>query len=177
MSRSRTALTVVVAAALGLVVAAFIAQWVVVDVQASGRSAVRVPVPLALLRAAAALVPGSVYRGARIPPELAARRSLILKAVTALRDSPDATLLTVRSREAKVSIVTRDGLLLVNAGSRSDGTNVRCRIPLNALHEALDRWDWKTVDPGTLLAMLGEAPRGPLVEVNAPETTVTISVW
>ncbi len=177
MNRSRTALTVVAAAALGLVVAAFIAQWVVVDVQASGRSTVRVPVPLALLRAAVALVPGSAYRDVRIPPQLAAHRSQVLEALTALRNSPDTTLLTVRSREAKVSIVTRDGSLLVNAGSPCDGTNVRCTIPLNALHETLERWDWKTVDPGTLLAMLGEAPRGPLVEVIAPEATVTIRIW
>jgi len=177
MARSRTAFTVVVAAALGLVAAAFIAQWVVIDVETSGRSAFKAPVPLTLLRAAVALVPDSVYRDAQVPQELTAHRPSVLRAVTALRNSPDATFVTVRSEEADVSIAKQNGLLLVNVDSHDDATTVRCRIPVDGLYKALDRWDWKTVDPGAFLAILGDAPHGPLVQVAAPEATINVSIW
>lgn len=177
MTRFRTGLTVVTAAVLGLIAAAFITQWVVVDVRPSGRGAFKVPVPVTVLRAAVALVPDSAYGDAGVPRELAGHRASVLKALAALRASPDATFVTVRSEDAEVSVAKRGGLLLIKVRSNDDATTVHCRIPLRGLHQALDRWDWKTVDPGAFLAILGDAPRGPLVEVAAPEAIVNISIW
>ncbi len=177
MPRSSTILTVAVAAALGLAAAAFFTQWVVVDVHPGGHHAFRLPLPLPMIRAAVALVPERAYENARVPEELAAHRRAITEAVAILRDCPDTTFVAFHCDDASVSVSKNGRSLRVDIDSHHDKVTVRCRIPLDGLGRVLDDWDWETLDPGVLLGILAEAPRGPLVDVVAPDTLISVSIW
>jgi len=176
MSRSSTALTIVAAAALGLLAAAFLTQWLVVDVHPNGRDGFTLALPLPLIRAVVALIPGELYEDTAVPEELAAHREAIIEALAALRDCPDVTLVAVRSADARISVAKRGRLLQVKVDSSPGQPAVRCNLPLDGLVKVLDRWEWETVEPGVFLGILAEAPRGPLVNVTAPDATVSLAI-
>jgi len=168
---------VVLAALAGVVTAATLSDWVVVDVETLGEESVHVvvPVPLMVGRIAAAAVPDEALEDAAIPPEVTARREQIVAAVRSLADAPDATFVEVHDGADHVVISKVDGTLQLAVDA--DDATVRCTLPIDAIADALEDWDWQTVDPGMLFDILGAAPSGELLTVEAEDARVAIRMW
>lgn len=164
-------------ALLGLVAATFIMDWMVVDVAVPADD-VRIvaPVPLFLADIALAFVPDEALEGAEIPPELIAQREAILEGLDALLEHEQATLVEVDTPHERVELRLDRGDLVVAVDA--DDARVRCTLPLDGVHRALEDWDWQTVDPGLALDVLHSARSGPIVDVQADDgTTVRITMW
>ena len=115
-------------------------------------------------------------REARIPPEARAQKELVLAAVRALADCPDAQLVKVRTEDASVDII-KDGDTLRIAVDADDAV-VRCNIPIDGVAEALEQWDWETADPKMLFDVLRAAENGELVTVATDDgVRVAITMW
>jgi hypothetical protein len=169
---------VLLAGLAGIVTAAAIADWMVIDVQVADPDPVhiKVPFPLIVADVAASFVPDEVLEDAKVPPEMAANRELILEAVRGLLDAPDTALVKVEAPDARVAIAKHgDNLeLAVDA----DDATVRCILPLDGVLYALERWDWQTFDPSLVFDTLAKADNGPLVRVEADDgTKVAINLW
>jgi hypothetical protein len=168
---------VVLAALAGVVTAAALSDWVVVDVETLGPDSMHivVPVPLMVGRIAAAAVPDEALEDAVMPPEVTARREQIVAAVRSLADTPDATFVEVHDGDDHVVISKVGGLLKVAVDS--DDARVRCTLPIDAIADALEEWDWQTVDPGLAFDILGAVPSGELLTVEAEDARVAIRMW
>ncbi len=161
----------------GLAAAVALSDWVVVDVKVpSDDVRVIVPFPLFAARAATAFIPAEAFEDATIPDEVRQARPQVMQALRALHDAPDATLVRVNAPDAKVT-VTKHGDDLDIAVDADDAT-VRCSIPIDGVIDALERWDWKTVDPNLAFRVLSKAGFGRLVTVEAKDgTRVVITTW
>jgi hypothetical protein len=168
---------ILMAAAAGVLVAALLINWVVVGVHTTGAEAVdfKIPVPLPLIQSVLAFIPSSTFETAAIPPDVTAQREAILTSLRALADAPDATFVRVTSPDARVTIAKEGHSLHVNVEGE-DGA-VACVIPIDGTLKALERWDWKSIDPRIATRILASAHRGPLVTVDQPGAHVVISVW
>lgn len=172
-----TVAVVVAAAAAGLLAAALFTNWMVLDVHTTGPDAVNIklPVPLPLIRTAAAFVPSDSMPPLDIPPEVTANRETILQALRELRDAPDVTMVRVRTDDANVVIEKKDSTLIVDV--QAPDAKVQCRVPLDGIVEALEKWDWKTCSPQLALRVLAKAKHGPLVTVDSEDARVAIKMW
>ena len=54
---------------------------------------------------------------------------------------------------------------------------VHCRVPLDGVVEALEKWDWETCSPQLALRVLAKAKHGPLVTVDSQDARVAIRMW
>jgi hypothetical protein len=171
-----TTATVIVAVVLAMLVAPLLMTWVVVDVHTMGgdRVDLTVPVPLVLARMAVGLVPVDRL-DTRVPERLRERRESVLGALRELERCPDAELVSVVSPQATVHVAKRDGRIAVDV--QAPGASVRCALPIRAALRALERWDWRTFEPGVALDLIAGAGRGELVAVNAREARVTVRIW
>jgi hypothetical protein len=168
---------VLLAAAAGMVTAAALADWMVVDVQTRGEDAVHlvIPFPLLLGDIAAAFVPEEALAEAEIPPEARAQREVALAALRSLTEIPDTTLVVVDDGNDHVEIRKEGADLLIRV--EADDATVRCAIPIEGVLEALEDWDWQRADPKMLLDILHEARSGEMLYVAADDARVTIKMW
>lgn len=169
---------ILLAGLAGVVAAVAITDWAVVDVQVADPDPmhIMVPFPLFLANAATSFIPADALEDAKVPPELAANRELILSAVRSLLEAPDTAMVKVSTPDERVD-VSKIGDNLVIAVDADDAT-VRCTVPLDGVLYALERWDWQTFDPGLIFDVLGKADNGSLVRVEADDgTKVAINLW
>lgn len=178
---------VLLAGTAGLLTATLMMDWMVVDVhvvdvaahdgiEVSSPIHVKIPFPLVIADIATGFIPQEALAEARVPPEATAQRELVLAAVRALAESPDAALVKVRTEDANVDIV-KDGDTLRIAVDADDAV-VRCNIPIDGVLEALERWDWETADPQLLFDVLRAAENGELVTVATDDgVRVAIKMW
>jgi hypothetical protein len=172
-----TIAAVALTAVAGMVTALVMMDWVVVDVQTYGQDSVHVVVPCPLLvpRIAANLVPDEALQEAKIPPEVRQYRENVIDAVAVLNEIPDTVLVKVDSRDAQVEVKKEGDDLLIAVDA--DDAVVRCKVPIDGIYEALDEWDWETVDPDMIFDLLSEAGNGNLVTVESEEARVVINLW
>ena len=180
MARERGASTipaVVLAALAGLVTAVLLMDWMVVDVRTPEPENIHIKVPFPLLVAdiATSFVPDEALEDAEVPAELKAQREVVLAALESLLETPDATLVKVQHGDTLVEISKKGDQLLVSVDA--DDAVVRCSIPVEGVYEALERWDWQTVDPGLILDVLHEAGSGNLLTVEADGARVAVNMW
>jgi hypothetical protein len=169
---------VLLAGTAGLLTATLLMDWMVVDVHVVDETPVHIKVPFPLIVAdmATGLIPEEALQEAKIPPEARAQKELVLAAVRALADSPDAQLVKVRTEDASVDVI-KDGDTLRIAVDADDAV-VRCNIPIEGVAEALERWDWETADPQMLFDILHAAENGELVTVATNDgVRVAIKMW
>lgn len=162
----------------GMVTAALIMDWVVVDVHTPAPDAVhiKVPFPLVVGQVAAAFIPDDVTSEAVVPPELREHRELVLATVRSLLETPDATLVKVQADDARVDIRKEGDDLLIAVDA--DDATVRCTVPLDGILDALDDWDWETFEPGMAFKILGAVNHGDLVTVEVDDgTRVAVRIW
>lgn len=169
---------VLLAGTAGLLTATLMMDWMVVDVHVVDDTPVHVklPFPLVIADIAAGFIPQEALAEARIPPAATAQKELVLAAVRALAESPDAALVKVRTEDANVDIVKDGGTLRIAVDA--DDTVVRCNIPIDGVLEALARWDWVTADPQMLFDILRAAENGELLTVATDDgVRVAIKMW
>lgn len=169
---------VLLAGTAGLLTATLMMDWMVVDVHVVDETPVHVtvPFPLVIASIATGFIPEEALAEAQIPPEAKAQKQLVLAAVRALAESPDAALVKVRTEDANVEVV-KDGDTLRIAVDADDAV-VRCNIPIDGVLEALESWDWETADPQMLFDILHAAENGDLVTVATDDgVRVAIKMW
>lgn len=169
---------VLLAGLAGIMTAAAVTDWMIVDVRVPEPDNVhiKVPFPLFIADVASGFVPREVLEDAEIPPEIRENRELILAAVETLLDAPDAALVKVTAPDALVEIAKAGDNLTLAVDA--DDAVVRCTIPLDGVLHALERWDWETIDPDLIFDTLGKADNGPLVTVDVDDgTRVAINLW
>jgi hypothetical protein len=94
--------------------------------------------------------------------------------LAALRDAPDATFVTVESRDESVRVAKEDGYLLVHVDERGPGgEKVRVRLPLSVA-EALVGDDPNELDLIAALNELAEYDGEDLVRVESDDELVRI---
>ena len=178
---------ILLAGTAGLLTATLMMDWMVVDVHVVDVSPsddieldspvhVKVPFPLVVASIASSFIPDEAFEDAEIPPEVTAQKDLVLASIRALLESPDAALVTVDTEDANVSIV-KDGETLRIAVDAEDAV-VRCNIPIDGVLEALENWDWQTVDPQMAFDILHAAENGDLVTVATDDgVRVSVKMW
>jgi hypothetical protein len=90
----------------------------------------------------------------------------------AVRDTPDAEFVTVRSRDETVRVAKEKGFMVVLA-EESDGEKVRVRIPMAVVDAAIAGSD-NELDLLAALRVLADYAEGDLVLVESDDTTVRI---
>lgn len=165
----------VAAAVAGVVAAAALSSWVVVDVRPSDGPRVVVPVPLDLLRFAAATVPEDRILGPELPRAAADRARELSPLLVELERCPDGPLVRARSPEADVEIVKDGGALAVRVDAT--GHRIDCRIPIDGVGDLVARADWTRADPRVALALLAAAEPGEMLSVRGPGAEVTVRRW
>lgn len=135
-----------------------------------------VPVPLALVQVAVAFAPDDV-KEVHVP-EVAEYLPYFDEVIAALREIPDAELVTVQDGGDHVSIVKEGDLLLINVDEGS-GETVRVRLPLIAMERIADSYDveTETFRASRIIGALRAAPSGPFVEVVDGDERVSIRMW
>ena len=178
---------VLLAGTAGLLTATLMMDWMVVDVhvvdvegsdsiQTDVPVHIKVPFPLIVADIAAGFIPDEAFEDAEIPPEVKEQKELVLATIRALLDSPDAALVKVRTDDANVDIV-KDGDTLRIAVD-ADGAVVHCNVPIDGILDALEDWDWETVDPQMAFDILHAAENGDLVTVATNDgVRVAIKMW
>lgn len=146
---------------------------VVVDVREAEGGRVVVPVPVAGARAALAFAPDEVKRieareAGRFVPRLP-------RVVDALRGSPDAALVEVHDGPDTVTVRKAGDALSVRAVD-GGGSTAEVLLPLEAIASVARAYDagegrFRT---GELVAALGHAPRGDIVDVVDGDQRVRI---
>ena len=178
---------VLLAGTAGLLTATLMMDWMVVDVhvvdvsghddiQADVPLHIKVPFPLVIADIATGFIPDEAFEDARIPPEARAHKELVLETIRALLDSPDAELVKVRTEDANVDIYKEGDTLRIAVDA--DDAVVRCNVPIDGILEALEDWDWETVDPQMVFDILHAAENGDLVTVATEDgVRVAIKMW
>jgi hypothetical protein len=169
---------ILLAGLAGLMTAAAITDWMVVDVRVADPDPIhiKVPFPLFVANIATSFIPDDALEVEDFPPEIAANKELILAAVTSLLEAPDSALVKVAAPDANVEI-SKIGDNISIAVDADDAT-VRCTVPLDGVLYALEKWDWKSFDPSLIFDTLGKADNGPLVIVEVDDgTRVAVNLW
>ncbi len=178
---------VLLAATAGLLTATLMMDWMVVDVHVVDVSEyddiqtdvpvhVKLPFPLILADMATHFIPEEALAEAVIPPEARAQKELVLAVLRELVESPDAEFVKVRTEDANVDIF-KEGRTLRIAVDADDAV-VRCNVPIDGVLEALENWDWETVDPQMVFDVLHAAENGDLVTVATNDgVRVAIKMW
>jgi hypothetical protein len=190
MNRQRgmsTVGAVLLAATAGLLTATLMMDWMVVDVhvvdvsehddlQADMPIHIKVPFPLILADIATGFIPDEALEDAHIPPEARAQKDLVLATMRSLLESPDARFVKVRTEEASVDIYKEGSTLRIEVDA--DEAVVRCNVPIEGVYDALEAWDWETVDPQMVLDILHAAENGDLVTVATQDgVRVAVKMW
>jgi hypothetical protein len=178
---------VLLAATAGLLTATLMMDWMVVDVHVVDVSEhddlqvdmpvhIEVPFPLILADIATGFIPEEALEDAYIPPEARAQKDLVLATMRSLLESPDARFVKVRTEEANVDIYKEGSTLRIEVDA--DEAVVRCNVPIEGVYDALEAWDWETVDPQMVLDILHAAENGDLVTVATQDgVRVAIKMW
>jgi hypothetical protein len=169
---------ILLAALAGMLTAGLIMDWMIVDVRTPEPESFRiwVPFPLVLGRIATAFIPDEAFEDAELPPEVREHREEAMAALNALLDAPDATFVKVDAPDAQVNIAKRGDNIEISVDA--DDAVVRCTVPLDGVIDALEDWDWQSIDPGMAFKILGAADHGELVNVEVDDgTRVVIKMW
>jgi hypothetical protein len=162
----------------GMVTAALLMDWVIIDVHTPPPEEVniKVPFPVVVADIATSFIPDDVMADAVVPAEVQQHRDEILTAVRTLLKAPDATFVKVDAVDALVDISKLGDDLLITVDA--DDAKVRCTVPLDGVLDALEGWDWETFDPGMVFDVIGAVNHGDLVTVEVDDgTRVAIKIW
>ncbi len=183
MSRKRTgglspAAAVVLGILAGILVAALLMDWLVVDVrttESQGHATrVWIPLPMAALRLAAAVIPRGSFEEPELPHEVRDRLPAIREALETLQRCPDGPLVQVTSPEGTVDVELKKGSVLVKVNA-PDAT-VHAVVPLDGLVQAVGRLDRERSDRDLVRALLAALDDGFTVSVDAAAARVRVSV-
>ncbi len=161
--------------------AAFAAEkWIHIKVDGDDDEQVTVNLPLSLLSAAAALVPEEVQHEVNREIEVALddvhfRWEDLITFWREVRNAPEATFVTVQTRDEKVEVKKEGDYVLVRTTEVTSrhGTDVDVKFPL-AVIDALLSGPEGTLNFEAALNALAEEGNGHIVSVRDDEATVRI---
>ncbi|HKQ61684.1 MAG TPA: hypothetical protein VJS92_10340 [Candidatus Polarisedimenticolaceae bacterium] len=152
-------------------------QWVHVRVDGDDQQ-VHVNIPIALVESLLPLVEEQAFHGDRPRLELGGLQGVdaryLRNVLSALRDTPDQTFVTVRDHGDRVRVAKERGFLLVHA-EEQDGDRVHVRVPMNVV-EALVPEDGQELDLRAALRRLAQVGSGDLVSVESSDGD-TVHIW
>ena len=152
-------------------------RWLHVRVAEGGDDGERVSVniPLSVVESMLPLIQIDELEGGKLNLDIEEMEGIDLREMlVALNDAPDATFVTVESRDESVRVAKEDGYLLINVDEdRGRGEKVRVRIPL-AVAEALVGNDPEQLDLMAALQTLQEFDGEDLVRVESDDELVRI---
>jgi len=179
---TRKALTLFAAAAL-ILCAGLSAQasdlWVHVQVQEHGENAnVSVNLPLSLVEKALSMVPEEAnMEGGKIKLDDDTDFSIsdLRELLDAVKDTPDATFVTVKTENETVNVSKAGGYLLVKTSESSeDGTRVDARFPLAVVEALLSNADEGVLNIAAALEALASHGTGDLATITSNDADVRI---
>ncbi len=165
---------IALAAATGLMAAALLLDWLVVDVRTAEGPRVALAVPVAAVRTAVALLPARLLPDRDLPPEAAADLRVAAGLLHELARAPSGTRVRVASPDASVLVAAGDGAVVADV--HAPGSEVHVRLPLLGLARALERWDARRLDRAALDVLLAALADGFEVRVADRETRVRVTV-
>lgn len=155
-------------------------KWIHIKVDSDKDERVTVNLPLSLVSAAAALIPDDVRHDVNHEIEVALddvhfRWDDLMKFWQEVRKAPEATFVTVQTRDQTVEVRKEGDFVLVKTTevTSSRGTDVDVKFPL-AVVDALFSGPEGTLNFEAALQALAEAPNGHIVSVNDRDATVKI---
>jgi hypothetical protein len=155
-------------------------KWIHINVISDDDERVTVNLPLSLVSAAAALIPDDVQHEVNREIEVALddvhfRWEDLLTFWREVRNAPEATFVTVQTRDEKVEVKKEGHFVLVKTTevTSSRGTQVDVKFPL-AVVDALFSGPEGTLNFEAALHALAEAPNGHIVSVQDRDATVKI---
>ena len=154
-------------------------QWFHIKVEGSGDEVVTVNLPLSLMKTAAAMIPDDVQT--EVNDELRVQIDDLDMNWQDLRNfweevkaSPEATYVTVQTRDENVAVKKEGNFLLVKTTeSTENGTEVNIKVPLMVI-DALFSGPDGTLDFSAALDALASYGPGHLVSVRDGDETVRI---
>ena len=151
-------------------------QWIHVKVE-NGRDDERVTVnlPFSLLNAAVAVIPEDVRHEGEISiDELDMDWQELMDLWREIKDAPEATFVTVETRDEKVVVKKEGDFMLVQTTEHSEhGTQVDAKLPLSVI-DALLSGPEGTFDFTAALQALADYGPGELVTVRDGDETVRV---
>lgn len=151
-------------------------QWIHVQVNEGDDEEVIVNLPLSLLSAAAALIPDDVDKEAKIAlDDVDMSWQDLMSFWQAVKDAPEATFVTVQTKEENVEVKKEGDFLLVRTVESADGgADINVTFPLAVVDALLSGPD-KTLNFEAALYALAEHGAGNLVSVR--DGNETVRVW
>ncbi len=175
----RTALTLIVVAALAFAPSAFGAddgRWVNVHVtENSSNTNVEVHLPLNLVLTVLRNVDVENFHGGRVDLDFDNEMNINwTEIMAAVKDAPDGKFVTVTSDEADVNVRKRAGTLYVDVDQKEDEmAKVKVTMPMTMVDAFLVAED-NTLDIAALLQSFDDLPAGELVTVTSNEANVRV---
>ena len=154
-------------------------KWIHVKVDGDDDEQVTVNLPLSLISAAAALIPEEARQDAQHEMEVAfdefhLQWGELMKFWQEVKNAPEATFVTVQTRDEKIRVRKQGQFVLVETTEASpDGTQVDVRFPL-AVIDALLSGPEGTLNFEAALNALADQGDGHIVSVRDGEQTVRI---
>lgn len=152
-------------------------QWIHVQVNNQGdEEEVVVNLPLSLLSAAAALIPDEVDQEAQIAlDDVDMSWQDLMNFWQAVKDAPEATFVTVQTKDENVEVKKEGEFLLVRTvESKEGGADVNVTFPMAVVDALLSGPD-KTLNFEAALHALAEHGDGNLVSVR--DGSETVRIW
>lgn len=156
---------------LGMVVSA---DYAVVDVREGGPDGMHliIPVPLVLARVALTFAPEDVQY---VPcPEISEYIPAIRRAVGELRATRDGVLVSVEERDETVLIRKVGENIEIDV--EEDSEEVHVTIPLDAVIDALDKYDGEGFYAKDLIKSIGQV-HGEVMHVRDGDEEVRVWIW
>ena len=153
--------------------------WVHVKVQEHGDNAnVMVNLPLSLVEKALAMVPEEAnMQGGKIKLDEDTDFSIadLQEFLNAVKDTPDATFVTVQTENETVKVSKSQGYLLIKTTeSTEQGTRVDARFPLAVVEALLSNADEGVLNIAAALQALADHGTGELATITSSDADVRI---
>lgn len=152
-------------------------NWIHMRVEGDDDEEVTVNLPVCLVSAAAAMIPAEVNEEARIEiDDLDMDWNELMAFWQAVRDSPEATFVTVETRDETVKVRKEGNYLLVKTTEMTDeGDDVDVRLQLSVV-DALLSGPEGTLDFQAAIDALVAEGTGDLVSIKSDDETMRIGI-
>lgn len=150
-------------------------KWIHIKVSGHDEEEVTVNLPLSLVTAAAAMIPDEVDHEVQVSlDDVRFDWNELRNFWQAVKDAPEATFVTVQTRDEKIEVKKMGEYVLVNTLEHTDaGADVNIRFPM-AVVDALLSGPEGRFDFEAALQALAEHDQGHLVSVHDGKDTVNI---
>ena len=160
---------------LGVSLIVLMFDWAWVDIQTTESSQnihLKMPIPINLVSFALNFVPKEGLQ-VEVPKEVWENKELIIEALQAIADSPDAILIRVKTPDAKVLVEKSKGRVILNV--EAEDATVRAALPVQPMINILKKWDWKQLEPKIALDIFAACGSGSYLIVDSEEAKVKIT--